>query len=284
MTAQTPFAYFGGKQRVADRIAEMLPPHMQYVEPFGGGLSVLMAKRPAKMETVNDLDGDIQTFWRVLRDRPDDLARACALTPHSRAEYALASNADLDAVDDLERARLVWVQISQGRAGQLVRTGWRNFVKPAAHLGIPAYLDAYVDRMAGAAERLHRVSIECRPALDVIADYGANRETLIYVDPPYLGETRGQAHSYRHEMRAAEQHVELADALHNAAATVVLSGYHSPLYDRLFGDWQATDIKAYTTPGAPTEDRTKGHRTEVIWSNRPLNTHPTLNYEGALTP
>ncbi len=72
MTAP-PMAYFGGKTRLAARIVELLPPHEHYVEPFAGSLAVLLAKPLSRMETVNDLDGDIMTFWRVLRDRPEEL-------------------------------------------------------------------------------------------------------------------------------------------------------------------------------------------------------------------
>ena len=81
-----PFAYYGGKTKLAPAIAALLPEHGHYVEPFAGSLAVLLAKPPSRMETVNDLDGALVNFWRVLRDRPLELARACALTPHSRAE------------------------------------------------------------------------------------------------------------------------------------------------------------------------------------------------------
>ncbi|WP_433344995.1 DNA adenine methylase [Microtetraspora malaysiensis] len=71
----------------ADQIAAMLPVHTHYIEPFCGSMAVLLAKQPAKLETVNDLDRDLMTFWKVLRNRPADLVRLCALTPHSRAEH-----------------------------------------------------------------------------------------------------------------------------------------------------------------------------------------------------
>src|SRR5690606_27445667 len=101
-----PFAYYGGKTTLADKIVQLLPEHDHYVEPFAGSLAVLLAKPRSAMETVNDLDGDLMTFWRVLRDRPEDLARVCSLTPHSRAEHQAAY--DLGVADDLERARRVW--------------------------------------------------------------------------------------------------------------------------------------------------------------------------------
>lgn len=275
MTAP-PVPYFGGKQRIAQRIADLLPDHDHYVEPYCGGLSVLAVKRPSTLETVNDLDGDVMLFWRVLRDRPVDLARVCALTPHSRAEHALSR--DRDGLDDLERARRVWVALSQGRGGQLMRTGWRHYIDPAgASMGMPGYLAGYVDRMAAMSERLHRVSLECRPALDVITAYGANARTLLYVDPPYLGSTRpGSASSYRREMKGAADHIALAGALREAKASVVLSGYPSPLYDDLYADWHRTDLATRTGQGntGPRD----GARTEVLWSTAPLDTHPTLDF------
>ena len=121
--------YVGGKQTMADQIVSLMAPHDHYVEPFFGGGSVLFAKAPALMETVNDIDEHLVTFWRVLRDRPCDLAWKCATTPHSRVEMAVTRSIDAGDPDDLERARRVWVQLTQGRAARLTRTGWRYVVE-----------------------------------------------------------------------------------------------------------------------------------------------------------
>lgn len=268
MSVTPPFAYYGGKTRLADRIVDLLPPHDHYVEPFAGSLAVLLAKPRAKMETVNDLDGDLMTFWRVLRDQPDELARAMALTPHSRAEYM---SADLDVeLTDLERARRVWVILAQGRAGTLRNTGWRYYNDPAgSSIGMPGYLAGYVNRVCPAAERLAGVSLESRDALEVIAAYGKSPRSLLYVDPPYLGSTR--AANYRHEMTSAGKHEALWEALDACKAAVVLSGYLSPLYDELYGSWHRAELKAWTGNGIGYgATKTKGDRIEVLWSNRPF--------------
>ncbi|MFI9406878.1 DNA adenine methylase [Nocardia sp. NPDC052316] len=261
-----PMAYYGGKTTIAAKIADMLPEHGHYVEPFAGSLAILLAKPTARMETVNDIDGDLMTFWRVLRDRPEDLARVCALTPHSRAEHE-ASHGDLSGLEDLERARRVWVRITQSRTGTLRRTGWRHHVDPnGSGVSMPGYLAAYLERMLPAAERLAAVSLESRPALDLIGTYGRHRSALLYVDPPYLGSTRDR--NYRHEMGADTQHQELAAALHACQATVVLSGYASDLYDReLFSHWYRYEMASFTTQGGSRHERT-----EVLWSNYPLLT------------
>lgn len=268
MTLAPPFAYYGGKTTLAERIVDLLPPHRHYVEPFAGSLAVLLAKPRAHFETVNDLDQDLVTFWRVLRDRGHELATLCALTPHSRSEHALSY--DLDVDDDLERARRIWVRLSQGRAGMLRRTGWRFYRDAARRTGsMPWTLNAYTDRIWDATERLAGVSLECRPALRVIEDYGQHPSVLLYVDPPYLGTTRHHGNQYRHELRGDTAHRELATALHGCAAIVVLSGYPSALYDEIYADWHRIDFAAYTGQGG-TKGRSSGLRTEVLWANRPL--------------
>ncbi|AMU39220.1 DNA methyltransferase [Mycobacteroides abscessus] len=276
MTAP-PLAYFGGKTRLADKIAGLLPAHEHYVEPFAGGLSVLLAKKPSRMETVNDLDGLLMTFWRALRNQPEQLARLCALTPHARTEHALTRGADLENLDDIEVARLVWVQITQSRGGTMrSSTGWRSYINPGANsTGMPGYLSAYVDRMAAAAERLHHVSLESRPALEIIEKYGAHAKCCLYVDPPYLGDTRsspGGGNGYRIDMPTHAEHVELVCALTGCHASVVLSGYPSELYDGMLRDWDRIEIPHMTGQGNGANQG----RTEVIWSNRPITAQRSL--------
>ena len=268
-----PLVYFGGKTTLAGRIAALLPVHGHYVEPFAGSLAVLLAKPVSRMETVNDLDGEVMGFWRVLRERPGELARVCALTPHSRAEWEAA--ADRGGVGELEAARRWWVRLTQARAGRLVGTGWRHYVDPGVSgTALPGYLDGYVARMATAARRLHHVSLECRPALELIDRYGAHPGCLLYVDPPYLGSTRTSGdRCYRHELSTDAEHRDLAAALHRCRAAVVVSGYPSALYDldRYRGRHRLT-----LTAGTGQGPRGGSNRTEVLWSNRPPVDQPGL--------
>jgi DNA adenine methylase len=135
---------------------------------------------------------------------------------------------------------------------------------------MPGYLDGYLARIAPAAARLRQVSLESLPALDLIAKYGKETEALLYVDPPYLGTTRDGI-QYRHELRADDEHTELAEALHVCKAAVVVSGYPSPLYDQdLYAAWSRVEISSMTGNGVEKA------RTEVLWSNRPLGHVPTL--------
>lgn len=263
-----PFTYFGGKTSIADRIAALLPQHEHYVEPFAGSLAVLLAKRPSSMETVNDLNGDLMTFWRVLRDRTGDLERVCMLTPHSRAEQQAAYE---PASTELEQARRAWVRLTQsrGRSASADRhTGWRHFADPGSRgvsMPMPARLASSVGRFAPVAGRLIGVSLECLPALDLIEKYGQYPGVLIYADPPYPDSVRARDRNYGHEMLTEAEHRELLEALLTCRAAVVLSGYASPLYDGLLSAWSRLEVTTQTGNGG--SDRA---RTEVLWSNRPL--------------
>ncbi|WP_079634056.1 DNA adenine methylase [Mycobacteroides abscessus] len=261
-------AYFGGKTTLGPQIAALLPSHDHYVEPYAGSLAVLLAKSPAPKETVNDLDHRLMTFWRVLRSRPEELARVCALTPHSRAEYLISQSIDVDSIDDeLEAARIVWVCITQGRIGTLRKTGWRYYINPSGtSSGMPGYLAGYVDRMAAAAERLSNVSLECVPAIEVIKKYGKFPDSCLYVDPPYLGSTRSTTSGYATEMTEDVEHAELLAAVIECKSSVVLSGYASELYDTALAGWWRREIPTRTGQGGGNQART-----EVIWSNRSLS-------------
>jgi len=125
---------------------------------------------------------------------------------------------------------------------------------------MPGYLEGYAGRLAPAAARLAAVSLECRPALDIIREYGRHARILIYADPPYLGSVRGltkgrqRGNEYACEMRRDAEHEALAHKLHAAAAAVVLSGYHSPLYERLYDGWHCHEI-----PTQPATVARPGH-------------------------
>jgi DNA adenine methylase len=266
-TPRPPFPYHGGKQKLAEQIISLLPTHEHYVEPYAGSLSVLLAKRPSPVETVNDLDDALMTFWRVLRDRHEDLERVAALTPHARGELELVRGQLVMEGDDLETARRVLVRLTQGRGSTLgdPNSGWRYAAKPD-YGSASAHLGGYCDRIPPCARRIRHVSLERRPALEIVADYGRHPGVLLYVDPPYVLGTRSKpAGRYRFEM-TDDDHRALAGALRSAAATVVLSGYPSDLYDvELYPDWHRIELASSTSNGGQASERT-----EVLWSNRQL--------------
>lgn len=267
-----PFSYYGGKIGMAPLITRLLPAHRVYIEPFFGSGAVLFEKRPAPNEVVNDRDGAIVTFFRVLRDRPDDLARVCALTPYARDEFD-AADVDEPGLDDLEVARRFWSRVNQSFSKTAGRnTGWS--VTTARNQSSPVSTQSRIDRFHACAQRLARVSIENCDAVDLIARLAKN-DAVVYCDPPYPAPTRSNrtttgAGDYRVDMFHEDEHRRLAEVLHATPAAVVLSGYPCDLYDlELYPEWHTTDVQVHVHSSNSTTTE-RGERTERLWSNRPL--------------
>jgi DNA adenine methylase len=247
-----PFPYFGGKQRLAGSVAELFPAHKLYVEPYFGSGSLLLAKAPSSFEIVNDLDAQLVTFWQMLREQPTELERICRLTPHSRTELG---NARIVLADDgetstrLEIARRVFIQLTQGRGATLSNTtGWRTYRTGATSMA--SVLQGYCDRLAPIAARLAQVSIECRDAIDVIADYGNSPDALVVADPPYPTEVRAKGGGGRYRTDATSQHHhQLAETLGAITGKAVIFTYPNPLYARLYQDWNRIELTATKQSG-----------------------------------
>lgn len=230
--------YHGGKVRMANKIVDLFPEHNCYVEAFGGGAAVLLAKPRARLEVYNDLDGDMVTLFKVLRDRPRDLAQAIALTPFSRTEH---EESYVETADDLERARRVLIRshFGHGSSGIHRATGFRSAGLRAGTLPVHGWM-TLPETVRVAAERMRGVVIEQRPAAQVMQTHDG-AQTVHYVDPPYLPETRDKGRDYRHEM-TRDEHEEMLCALLDLRGAVVLSGYASPLYDDALKGWRRIEI------------------------------------------
>jgi DNA adenine methylase len=260
------FGWYGGKFSHLEWLLPLLPKCHHYCEPFSGSAAVLLNREPAPVETYNDIDGEVVNFFRVLRDCPDKLIRSIALTPFSREEYHRAIHGSTRGISDLERARRFYVRARQTRTAlaQTASLGrWAN-CKGTSRSGMSGVVSRWlggIEALDEIAQRLIRVQIENRPAIDVIRLYDSST-TLFYCDPPYLHATRGDAKAYGFEMNE-EEHRELAEVLHECKGKVALSGYDHPLMEELYpaGKW-------FKTSGPhKTIHSTKGKRREMLWTN-----------------
>jgi DNA adenine methylase len=256
--------YHGAKWMLAPWILSHFPRHRVYVEPFGGSASVLLRKDRVHADIYNDLDGDLVTYFRILRDpiKAAQLIEAIRLTPFARDEFEEA----YEPTDcDLERCRRMVIRSFMGFGSDgtnlLVKTGFRgnsnrSHTTPAGDWrNLPPALEVVTERLRG-------VVIENRSAAEVMRTHDKPK-TLHYVDPPYLPETRSAAtyragHGYRHEL-TTEDHEELLELLLDLEGMVVLSGYPADLYDDRLTGWRVVDKETYADGARP--------RTERIWIN-----------------
>jgi DNA adenine methylase len=226
---------------------------------------VLLNRDPSPVETFNDLDGEVVNFFRVLREEKERLIEAIGLTPFAREEFALACEISPD-LSALERARRFYVRARQVRTGlaQTATIGrWAN-CKNTSRAGMSGVISRWlgaVEDLPAVAERLLRVQIENRPAVNVIRLYDSP-STLFYCDPPYVHSTRGDSKAYGFEMTDA-QHRDLADELNSVKGMVAFSNYQTKILDKFYSEpkWHKTISLERTNHS------TKDKRIEVLWTN-----------------
>lgn len=78
MTNLSPLRYPGGKNKIYDKILEILKPHnpTTYVEPFAGGASIafrLLYNNEVNKITINDYDKSVYAFWYSVLNHTDEL-------------------------------------------------------------------------------------------------------------------------------------------------------------------------------------------------------------------
>lgn len=266
--ARPVLRWHGGKWRLAPWIISHFPQHTCFVEPFGGAASVLFRKPQSRVEIYNDLDDEVVNLFRVLRDEAaaNRLIALLELTPFSRVEF---EDAYQPSDDPVERARRMIVRsfMGYGSDSALVAdytTGFRGFTD-FRHTTPAHDWAGYPESLKIAAKRARGLIVECNDGFDIIRKYDGV-ETLFYVDPPYVGSTRGRNgrrrgegfHVYAHEMDDVA-HAELLDLLRRVRGMVVLSGYPTALYDDRLVDWRRVETAAYADGARP--------RTEVLWIN-----------------
>ena len=258
------FGWYGGKYSHLNWLLPLLPKTHNYCEPFGGSGAVLLNREPSSVETYNDIDGEVVNFFRVLRDHKKKLIEAIGLTPFSREEFHIACQDFGPHLSELERARRFFVRARQVRTGlaQTASLGrWANCMNTSRNgmSGVVSRWLGSVEGLADVAERLLRVQIENRPAIEVIQVYDSP-QTLFYCDPPYPHEVRGDSKAYGFEMSDAE-HQELAEVLNQIKGLAAVSGYRCDLMDRLYQGWRREAALAKKCHSV------KKLRAEVLWMN-----------------
>ncbi len=260
------FGWYGGKFSHLSFILPNLPTDEgHFCDVYGGSAAVIINRNPAPVETYNDLDSELVNFFRVLRDPQisDDLVKAIGLTPFSREELVLACEPP-NGADAVERARRFFVRARQTRTGLAQSSSegrWAHCVL-TSRAGMAGAVSRWLGSVEGLSEivqRLQRIQIENAPALEVIQRYDS-AETLFYLDPPYVHDSRGDTAAYATEM-TDDDHRDLADLLHSIKGRAAVSGYQSTLYDEIFRDWNRIDA----APRIAHSVRTT--RQESLWVN-----------------
>jgi DNA adenine methylase len=273
-----PLKWHGGKYYLARKIVALMPRHLHYVEPFAGGLAVLLARDPddrrlwmgsdsshsGVSELVSDINSPLMNFWRVLQDETTfaRFQRIVEAIPLARSEWEKA-HVHQYGNDPVADAVAFFVDCRQSLAGRqrCFTAITRNRTRRRMNGNASEWISA-VDGLPDVHARLRRVAMENKLALVIIAREDGPG-TLFYLDPPYLHQTRTARAVYDFEMTEAE-HRELLDVLRQCKGKVMLSGYPSELYDQALADWNR---HTFDLPNNAAGGKAKGRETEVVWCN-----------------
>ena len=285
MTAKPLYAlgYLGGKAHGASGshscgswLASLLPWERDstYCEPFAGMLGVLLQRAPVKWEIVNDADDRLVTWWRVLQDdtQREQLVRRLTMTPRARSEYVRAQETvNGGTTDAVDTAWAVTVMLTQGvrtSLGDHGQSSWRRCFMNATYMDMAGY----GERLAGIAERMSKVQIDCGDACELIERTADIASSVLYVDPPYPSAKSGDV--YAHGASALDL-PRLTAALGDHRGRVLISGYGTE-WDAL--GWARHERRTHSTNAVGET----GYRTEVAWANFDITEHQNTIEQGVL--
>lgn len=262
------FGWYGGKYSHLDFILPHLPEDAtHFCDVFGGSAAIIINRKPSLIETYNDIDSELVNFFEVLRNDGEEIIKAISLTPFSREELLLACKPE-ENLSKIERARRFYVRARQTRTG-LAQTSsegrWAHCVL-TSRAGMAGAVSRWLGAIEGLPEivqRLQRIQIENSPALEIIERYDTI-DTLFYLDPPYVHESRTDTKAYGYEMSDLD-HFELASVLNQIKGRAVISGYRTKFYDEIYKNWIRIDSEEKTI------NSSKGVRIESLWLNFDLN-------------
>ena len=255
---KTPITYYGGKQKMLGVILPMIPEHSVYVEPFFGGGAVFWGKQPAQVEFVNDINGEVSNFYRVLKTDYPALKAEIDQTLHSEHTHreACAIYHSPEGHTPVRRAWAVWVLSHQSFYAILGST-WKCSMTRNVAGQLQGRKEAFTEAYT---RRLEHTSIFSRDALTVIRR--ADREyTFFYIDPPYYNADMGHYGGY-----TEADFRRLLDVLSGLKGRFMLSSYPSELltdYTAAHG-WHTVEVEQPRSAGG-------GRKVEVL----------TMNYDPA---
>lgn len=252
--------YPGSKWNIAPELVSMIPQHHSYLEPFFGSGAVLFSKKPSNIETINDLDHEVVNLFQCIRENPDELSRLVVSTPYSREEYDATYDSCVASEDPYEKARNFLIRCWQGYGFRTngYKVGWKNDVQGRERAYALQCWYHLPEAIVEVAERLRRVQIENRPAIEMIERFNYPN-VFMYLDPPYvLGTRTGNRKQYAYEMTDAD-HEELLKLILQNNAKIMISGYESDLYNEYLAGWKKRNFPSCAEGGKP--------RTETVWMN-----------------
>src|SRR5450759_4575525 len=235
-------SYLGGKSLLAGKIVPKIPEHTCYCEVFAGAAWMLFKKEPSKVEIINDINADLVTLYRVVKNHLEEFIRYLKWILVARDEFERFAAENPETLTDIQRAVRFYYLIRCGYASRiphptisisaLGRSGF-NFVRLEEELSIVYF-------------RLARVYVENKSYEQIITKYD-KPSTFFYVDPPYYG----YENCYGNGMFCREDFKKLRDLLAAVQGKFIMSINDVPEIRQLFDGFVVERVATtYSAAGA----------------------------------
>ena len=258
---KTPISYYGGKLSLLSKIIPLIPEHSLYCEPFTGGAAVFFAKQKVRLEVINDINGELINFYKVLQDDFPALQKEICATLHSRTthRHAQVVYENPDMFDRIKRAWAVWT-LANMSFNNTLNSGFSRSTSGKITRKIVSKRSQFTEELC---QRISGTQIECRDALKVIEE-NDTLTSFFYVDPPYVGACQGHYDGYSQEDFNA-----LIAVLTTLKGKFLLSSYRNEALSQAVkqNNWHQIEIKMKTNPAGKQQVHTK---IEVLTANYPI--------------
>ena len=275
----SPFKWVGGKSRLRKQIISLLPKHTCYVELFSGAAWVLFGKPPSDVEVLNDIDQELITFFRVVKEKPKELMASFEWELVSRAEFQRLASLDPMRLTDIQRAHRFYYMIMAGWGGELKYPRFQTSISDGGHGNrLIGALETLKERIAPVHQRLKTVIIENLHWRNCLDRYD-RPTTVMYIDPPYPD----NGANYAYNMRGWKEHQELADRLHKTECKWILSSYDIPEVRELYPQNYVVAVQMASGMKAKKNAKERVINKEVLITNFLPDSTSVAHFEGKET-
>ncbi|MEX3691902.1 DNA adenine methylase [Paraburkholderia sp. BR14263] len=231
--------WLGGKRRLANHILASFPEHSCYVEVFAGGAALYFKKQPAKVEVINDINGELVNLYRVVQNHLEEFVRQFKWALTSRQVFEWLKDTPPETLTDIQRAaRFYYLQKNCfGSRVESQTFGTATTTAPKLNLL------RIEETLSEAHLRLASTYIE-RLDWKACIDKYDRAHTLFYLDPPYW-QTEGYGVPF-----PFEEYEAMAARLRTIKGKAIVSLNDHPDIRRVFEGFriETADIR-YTVGG-----------------------------------
>lgn len=233
MTSKTPIfnnqehapiiPWVGGKRRLAKHIIPMFPAHTCYVEPFCGAAALYFLKPQAKVEVLNDVNGELVNLYRVVKHHMDEFMRQFRWALTSRQMYRWLQETPEETLTDVQRAARFFYLQKNSFGGKVSGQTFGTATTSGPRLN----LLRLEEDISQAHLRLSQTFIEHLDWEACITKYD-RPHTLFYCDPPYW-QTEGYGVDF-----GIEQYDRMAELARTIKGKMVISVNDIPAMRKAF--------------------------------------------------